>query len=320
MTPVLIGQIMGVSFASGLNIYATVAALGLLSRMGIIQELPPALHGLQSSIIIGTALVLYMVEAIIDRVHHVDSLWDTVHTFVRPPAAALLAVGMLWAQPLHLQLAAAGMAFLVALAAHGTKAGFRIAVNAASRKRSITPISTGEDLVAVLFVVGAFEYPATALIAGVAALALIGLFGSRLWRAFTLGFRCVTAWIRALFITPGWRDADALPRRLRALLDDPPLGTAPHRTTRAAVNGIPGIGAYRNGWLVVTPDGPAFLCNGLLRARRVDLPDPVEMNIDPGPWVNEIHVRHQDSSFTLYLLQDGPPAELVLAELETVPL
>jgi hypothetical protein len=317
MTPVLLGQILGIAFASGLNIYATVAALGILSRIGVIHELPPALHGLQSTIIIGSALTLYLVEAIIDRVHHADSLWDTVHTFVRPPAAALLVLGTLWAEALPLQLGAAALAFVVALAAHGTKAGFRVAINAAQRRRGTAWISTGEDVLAVLFVIAALEYPAAALAAGVAVILIIGVFGPGLWRAFALGIFSVAAWVRTLFAPPGWREADDLPRRLRSLIDEPPLGAAAPRATRAALHGIPGLGAYRNGWLVLTAQGPQFLCDGFLGGKRVDLPDPTRTRLDPGLWIHKLHVSHHDGAYTIYLLRDGPPPDLALTELET---
>jgi hypothetical protein len=318
MTPVLVGQILGVSFACGLNLYATVAALGVLARFGIIQELPPPLHGLQSGIVIGTALALYLVEAVVDRVRHADSLWDAVHTFIRPPAAALLVLGILWGQPLHIQAAATILALTVALTAHGTKAGFRVAVNATRHAGRTARMSTAEDVGAVLFVFAAFQYPTVALALGAGVLLVTAVVGPRLWRSFALGLLCLAAGLRALFVTPGWRDADRLPRRFRGLLDDPPLGAAPLRATRAAVSGLPGVGSCRNGWLVLTPSGPTFLFAGLLGARRADLPGPRRTELDTGPWVHTIRVHHDDGAFTLYLLRDGPPAESTISELEAI--
>jgi hypothetical protein len=318
MTPVLVGQLLGVSFACGLNLYATVAALGLFSRLGFIQDLPPALRGLESSIIIGTALVLYLVEAIIDRVHHADSVWDAVHTIIRPTAAAFFAIGMLWAQPPAIQAGGAVFAFLVALAAHGTKAGLRVALNATNRNGSAARISTLEDLVAVAFVFAALEYPATALAVGALVLGILAVFGPGLWRAFALGLRAVGAWFQGLFTTPGWREAGQIPTRLRRLLDESTLGAAPPRATRAALYGFPGVGAYRNGWLVMTPGGTVFLFGGLLGARRVNLPDPVRMESGAGLWVNSVRVHLEDGGFTLYLLKDGPPVDQIVHEYQLV--
>lgn len=318
MTPVLVGQLLGVSFACGLNLYATVAALGIFSRMGIIQDLPLALTGLESTIVIGTALILYVVEAIIDRVHHADSVWDAVHTVIRPTAAAFLAIGALWAQPSSVQIAAAAFAFVVALAAHGTKAGLRVALNATNRNGSTARISTIEDVAAVTFVFAALEYPATALAVGGIVLAVIAVFGPRLWRAFALGIRAVAAWVQALFVTPGWHAGDRLPHRLRRLLDEPAIGAAPPCVARAALNGFRGVGAYRNGWLVMTPAGAIFLFNGLLGARRIDLPVPVRLEGGPGLWVNSLRVHLDDGAFTLHLLKDGPPIDRVAHEFQLV--
>lgn len=319
MTPVLIGQLLGVSFACGLNLYATVAALGLLSRMGLVQDLPPGLRGLESAIVIGTALTLYLIEAIIDRVHHADSVWDTVHTFIRPPAAALLALGALWGQPTSIQLAAAAFALLVALAAHATKAGFRLALNATDRNRGASWISTTEDVAAVAFVFAALEYPGTALAAGAVVLAVVIVVGPRLWRAFALGIRCLTAWLRTLFTPAGWRAPEHLPARLRKILDDVPIAAAPPRAARAAMRDFPGVGAYRNGWLVVTTAGPVFLFGGLLGGRRVDLPTPERMEMEHGLWLNTLRIQSRDITFTLYLLKDGPDLDLARTELEAVP-
>jgi hypothetical protein len=318
MNPVLIGQLLGVSFACGLNLYATVAALGIFSRIGLFQELPPALRGLESSVVIGTAVILFLVEAIVDRVHHADSIWDTVHTFIRPPAAALLAIGAFWGQPTSIQVGAAAVAFVIALAAHGAKAGFRVALNATKRNGSSARISTLEDVAAVAFVFAALEYPSTAMATGALVLVILAVFGPRLWRAFALGLRCLAAWFRTLFTTPGWREPARMPRRLRELLQEPPLGMGPARATRAAVNGLPGAGAYRNGWLVTTHQGPAFLFGGWLTGRRINLPEARSVQPDPGLWLHTARVETEGQPFTLYLLKDGPPFETVLQELEPV--
>jgi hypothetical protein len=318
MNPVLIGQLLGVSFACGLNLYATIAALGIFSRIGLFQDLPPALRGLESSIVIGSAVLLFLVEAIVDRVRHADSIWDTVHTFIRPPAAALLAIGAFWGQPPGIQAGAAVVAFGIALAAHGAKAGLRVALNATNRNGSSARISTLEDVAAVAFVFAAIEYPGTAIATGGLVVVILAIFGPRLWRAFALGLRCLAAWFRSLSTNPGWRDVDHMPRRLRDLLDEPPLGTGPPRATRAAVDGLPGAGAYRNGWLVTTHQGPAFLYGGWLTARRVALPDTRSLDADPGLWLHTARVQTDGNPFTLYLLKDGPPLETVLQELEPV--
>ena len=123
-----LGFALGTSFASGLNLYATVAAAGIFQRLGIV-DLPPALDVLSNPVIIGIALALFVIEFIADKVPLVDSAWDAIHTFIRPPAAMLLAwasfgeVSEVW------KLGAALLAGSVALTSHGAKASARAAAN-----------------------------------------------------------------------------------------------------------------------------------------------------------------------------------------------
>ena len=318
MTAVLIGQLLGLGFACGLNLYITVAAIGLLARIGFLDALPPGLSGLQGLIVIISAVALYLVEAVVDKVRHADSLWDTVHTFIRPPAAALLGLGALWGMPLGVRIAGAALAFLVALAAHGTKAGLRVALNTGSVPRSSARISLAEDVMAAAFAVAALEYPGTALAAGGAVLLFVLLFGQRFWRAFVLGMRCLLAWFRAFFAPARWREADEIPSSVRAALGPHPLGTAPPRGARAALNGVRTVGAFRNGWLVITAAGPVFLYWTLAGVRRYELPPAEEARAERGVWADVLRVVSGAGTYSLYLLKDGPTADLALQELELV--
>src|ERR1700741_281165 len=82
--------VLGTGFSSGLNLYATIATLGLLQRFGVIH-LPGKLQVLSHPLVLGVALGLYVVEFLADKVPYLDSVWQAVHTFIRPPAAVLLA-------------------------------------------------------------------------------------------------------------------------------------------------------------------------------------------------------------------------------------
>ncbi len=318
MTALVVGQILGVAFACGLNLYLTVAALGILSRIGLLQGLPTGLHGLESLVVIGSAGLLYLIEAVVDKVRHADSLWDTVHTFIRPPAAALLAIGLVWGGPAELVALAAAVAFTVALIAHGTKAGIRLSLNA-EMQGGRAWVSVAEDLLAIAFATMAFLDPATALIATLTVLAVVLLLGPRYWRAFRLGLRALSAWMRTLFAPARWREGDELPRGIRKLLGSTPLGAAPPRGAKAAITGAPGTGAYRNGWLIVTADGPIFVYRTLLGRRSVSLPDPRRIAGDAGFWADVVDVEaSDDSAYRLYMLKDGPPLDLTIDHLHTV--
>src|ERR671925_1920130 len=89
-----LGRTLGFSFAAGINLYATVAILGLASRYGWVT-LPEQFRVFDNDVVIGAALVLYVVEFIADKIPWVDSMWDSVHTLVRPIGGALVAVATL---------------------------------------------------------------------------------------------------------------------------------------------------------------------------------------------------------------------------------
>src|SRR5881296_3503467 len=159
----ILGFALGTSFASGLNLYATVAALGVLQRFGVI-ELPPQLHAFSHPWVLGLALFLFVVEFFADKVPYLDSLWDAIHTFIRPPAAALTAYAAFAAVPEPWRIAAALVSGSVALTAHGTKASTRAAVNTSPEPFSNWFLSFGEDLLAVWLTWMATVHPAAAIV------------------------------------------------------------------------------------------------------------------------------------------------------------
>ncbi len=158
----LIGLALGTSFAAGLNVYATVATLGLLERFGVVA-LPPPLAPLAHPLIIGLALFLYVVEFFADKIPFVDSVWDMIHTFIRPPAAAILAFAMVAGVPEPWRIAAALLAGGIALTSHGTKAATRAAVNTSPEPISNWSLSVFEDGLAIALAWLAAAHPVVTL-------------------------------------------------------------------------------------------------------------------------------------------------------------
>jgi len=155
--------VLGAGFASGLNLYATVATLGLLQRFGVIQ-LPEHLRVLSHPAVLGIAVVLYLLEFLADKVPYIDSIWQALHTFIRPPAAALLAFGATAAAPDVWRWGAALLAGGIALTSHGTKASARAAVNLSPEPLSNWALSFGEDVLSVWVVWFATAHPKAAII------------------------------------------------------------------------------------------------------------------------------------------------------------
>src|SRR5580693_5543611 len=172
MNPIeTLGLALGAGFSSGLNLYATVATLGLLHRFGVLQ-LPPHLQVLSHPWVLGIALALYLVEFFADKIPYLDTIWDVIHTFIRPPAAALLAFAAAGGVASQWRWGAALLAGGVALTSHGTKASARAAVNTSPEPFSNWILSFGEDLLAVWLTWMATAHPWATTIIVVALVAL----------------------------------------------------------------------------------------------------------------------------------------------------
>src|SRR5579859_2630981 len=168
-------------FSCALNLYATIATLGLLQRFGVIH-LPPSLQTLAHPWVLGIALALYAIEFLADKIPYVDTVWDAVHTLIRPPAAALLAYGATVAAPPEWRWGAALLAGGVALTSHGTKASARAAVNTSPEPFSNWFLSLGEDALAVWLTWMATAHPAATIVVVASLMVLAGVLLFHLFR------------------------------------------------------------------------------------------------------------------------------------------
>ncbi len=136
---------MGSAWLSGINLYATVATLGLLHRFHFVT-LPGDLGVVSNEWVIGVALALYVVEFVADKVPVVDSAWDMVHTFIRVPAGAVLAFQAFGTADPSIQMIAMLLGGSVALSSHGAKAAVRVAANHSPEPFSNIALSLIEDV------------------------------------------------------------------------------------------------------------------------------------------------------------------------------
>ena len=164
MTDLLSG-VLGLSFGSGLNAYATVLGLGILHRMGV-AHLPPSLEVIGSTPVIATAALLYVIEFIADKIPLFDSIWDGIHTVIRPAAGALLGYGIVGNVDPQWQVIAALLGGGIALTAHTAKASTRAAVNMSPEPFSNWFLSLGEDALSFLLVWLTSTHPLIALALG----------------------------------------------------------------------------------------------------------------------------------------------------------
>lgn len=180
----LIGLIVAVSFAAGLNVYATVATLGLLAQAGLI-DLPFGLHLLSNWWVIAASGTLFAVEFFADKIPAFDLFWNALHTFVRVPVAALIAYGATSQLSPEKQLLAALAGGAIALAAHGGKTAARVAVTPSPEPVSNIALSAGEDTLAVFLTWLATRHPIAAALIVAAFLAAIVVVMRWVVRAMT---------------------------------------------------------------------------------------------------------------------------------------
>jgi len=139
-----LGVLLGGSWASGINLYLTIAGLGIANRMGVIT-LPGDLDTISSLPVIAIASALYIVEFFADKIPYVDSLWDSIHTFIRPLGGATLAyMGMAEAAP-ALQMPVALLSGTIAMDSHLSKASARVAINTSPEPITNSVASITED-------------------------------------------------------------------------------------------------------------------------------------------------------------------------------
>ena len=168
----VIGRIVAFALAAGVNVYATVALIGFSVRFGWVA-LPPQYQAFGSPVLIGIAACLYLVEFVADKVPLVDTIWDLVHTAVRPIGGALIAVTALGDASPGVTAAAALLGGTVAASSHFTKTSTRAVANTSPEPLSNWVLSVGED--AFVFGLGylALTHPLVAL--GVATAALVAI-------------------------------------------------------------------------------------------------------------------------------------------------
>lgn len=210
--------VMGASWASGLNLYATLAVLGISAATGN-AHLPPDLQVLSNPLVIGAACIMYVVEFIADKIPGLDTGWDGVHTFIRIPAGALLAAGAVGEVTPALQIAAGILGGGIAGVSHATKAGGRVIINASPEPFSNWTASLVEDLAVIGGLWTALHYPFVFIGLFVLFILLVIWLLPKIARGIARVFR----FIGRLFGRGNTTETSSAPST-----DDPPTPTATH--------------------------------------------------------------------------------------------
>lgn len=151
-------------WASGINAYAVVFLMGLMGATGLSDEVPASLQ--RTDVLVAAAL-LFLCEAVADKIPYVDTAWDAAHTVIRPAAGAVVAALLAGHHGSLPQVAAAAVGGSTALVSHLVKAGTRMAVNTSPEPFTNIALSLAEDLTVAALVVFALFHPvAAAVVAG----------------------------------------------------------------------------------------------------------------------------------------------------------
>jgi len=177
----LTALLTAISFAAGLNVYLTVAVLGLLGRFHVLQ-LPPGIAVLDHTWVIALAIALSVIEAVADKIPYFDLVWNALHTFIRIPAAALLAYQASSSLSPAEHALVTVIAAAIAAVAHTTKTSARVAVSASPEPVSNAVLSTSEDVVAAGITWLATVHPFVGAGLVVAALIVIVFLARRVMR------------------------------------------------------------------------------------------------------------------------------------------
>jgi len=192
----IIAMTLGVAWASGINLHAAILVMGVMGAGGYTQ-LPPSLSVLQDPIVLMAAGTMYFVEFFADKIPGVDSGWDVIHTFIRIPAGAMLAVGA--AQGLEInqaaELAAALLGGSLAATSHLTKSSTRLVINASPEPLTNWGASFAEDVAVVGGLWTALNYPWVFIIFVALFILLAIWLLPKLWRAVRVIIQKLRGWL-----------------------------------------------------------------------------------------------------------------------------
>lgn len=205
---------LGVSWASGINLYAALLMLGLLGASGS-MDLPPDLAVLANPLVIAAAGLMYAVEFFADKVPGVDTGWDALHTFIRIPAGALLAVGTVGDIGAGAEIAAAIVGGSLAAGSHATKAGTRALINTSPEPFSNWTASVTEDVAVIGGLWLSLHYPLVFIALLVVFIALVIWLLPKIWR----GVKRVFAFLGRLL---GIKEEQPLARKVEIVERPPP--------------------------------------------------------------------------------------------------
>jgi len=207
-----LGSVLGISFIAGINLYATIAVVGICTKYQLVQGLPPEFHVLANDAVIFVAIFLYLIEFLMDKIPGLDTLWDTIHTVIRPLGGAMLALMQVGEASPAMEVITFMLGASLASVAHITKAGTRLLINTSPEPFSNFLVSTGEDLVTIGYSYLSLAYPKLSFFLTLVFLTVFGLVFPLVLRTVRMLFSALFFRIKCLFQKEAaWMSSRSLP-------------------------------------------------------------------------------------------------------------
>ena len=269
-----LGSLLGLSFIAGINLYATVAVVGICTKYQLIQGLPPEFNILAHDAVIAVAILLYSIEFLMDKVPGLDTLWDSIHTLIRPLGGAMLALMQVGEASPAMEVIVFMLGASLASAAHVTKAGTRLIVNASPEPFSNILLSTGEDVLTVGYSYLSLAYPKLAFFLTLGFLVGFGLVFPLVLRTVKMLFGALFYRIKCLFHKEAaWMESRSIPMAYDLYYDQ-------HRaadeklcwTGRAHSVKVPGISRFRPLQVIISSKAIHLLFRRWFQIREKVLP------------------------------------------------
>lgn len=280
-----LGVALGLASLAGLNLYLTVLLTGLAVRFDLLQlaDKYQSLEVLSHPAILAVAALLFVMEFLADKVPWLDTLWDSVHTFIRPIGGTLLGLQALGDMPTYMEVIAGLIAGGAALTTHGVKAGSRLLVNHSPEPVSNVTLSVTEDAALAGGLVLTLLHPVVGLIVFTGVLLICWLLLPGIWRGTKATLRLAWHKLQMPGRTQPLTEPVILPRRMNDLLKDILLyrGQISDKEVTATVpcltgksKGVRGMSPNLSGIMVLTNDGKYlyFMASKGLRDRLFRVP------------------------------------------------
>jgi hypothetical protein len=264
-----LSSVMGLSMTSGINLYATVAVVGLVTKFNMIKGLPPEFEAFDNDLIILLAVALYLCEFAADKIPGFDSLWDSIHTIIRPFGAALVSMAAVGQANPSVEVLAGLLGATLALGTHTAKAGTRLIINTSPEPFSNVIVSLAEDIGVVGFVLLVMAHPYISLLVSLVLLILLVRFGPGLWRGALLILKAIPIKLFALFQPGGEHELkEPLPDNLDEVVDEQMSKSEQVKASlKSHARNVKGCGRNRKGYLILTDRQALFAFRRLFKSR-----------------------------------------------------